>query len=150
MRFNIRLKYQIVKLKRFINDSEVQWVDSFILTSKGINVSRIKEKYHKGKAYHCRRNGRMQFLNDFTNTSSENCFAELLASFLILRLASQFGPSTSTLYNISAYSSSEPARNPVSLSRRIISDFGPPDLCAIVTKPEAIISTTPIPKCSFL
>ena len=43
------------------------------------------------------------------------------------------------------------ARNPVSTpwQGRTMSDAGPPELCATVMMPAAIISTTPIPKCSF-
>ena len=43
------------------------------------------------------------------------------------------------------------ARNPVSTpwQGRTMSDAGPPELCATVITPAAIISTTPIPKCSF-
>ena len=48
-------------------------------------------------------------------------------------------------------SSTEVARNPVRFPSQemTISCRGPPELCATTSNPAAIISTTPMPKCSF-
>jgi hypothetical protein len=50
-----------------------------------------------------------------------------------------------------AYCSGEAARKPVATPSRgrTMSARGPPESCATVSTPAAIISTTPIPKCSF-